>query len=82
MNIDWANFTPFVSLTGGIILGLASAVFILVNGRILGISGIVGGLFPPKMGHLLAHFIPVGFCGSTHGFSRCGASPVHHCAAH
>jgi uncharacterized membrane protein YedE/YeeE len=50
MNIDWANFTPFVSLTGGIILGLASAIFILVNGRILGISGIVGGLFPPKMG--------------------------------
>ena len=50
MNIDWANFTPFVSLTGGIILGLASAIFILVNGRILGISGIVGGLFPPKLG--------------------------------
>ncbi len=50
MNIDWAHFTPFVSLTGGIILGLASAIFILVNGRILGISGIVGGLFPPKMG--------------------------------
>ena len=50
MNIDWAHFTPFVSLTGGIILGLASAIFILVNGRILGISGIVGGLFPPKLG--------------------------------
>ena len=50
MNIDWAHFTPFESLTGGIILGLASAIFILVNGRILGISGIVGGLFPPKMG--------------------------------
>ena len=50
MNIDWAHFTPFVSLTGGIILGLASAIFILVNGRILGISGIVGGLFPPKAG--------------------------------
>ena len=50
MNIDWAHFTPFVSLTGGIILGIASAIFILVNGRILGISGIVGGLFPPKMG--------------------------------
>ena len=50
MNIDWAHFTPFASLTGGIILGLASAIFILVNGRILGISGIVGGLFPPKMG--------------------------------
>ena len=50
MNIDWANFTPLVSLTGGIILGLASAVFILVNGRILGISGIMGGLMPPKVG--------------------------------
>ena len=50
MNIDWAHFTPFVSLTGGIILGLASAIFILVTGRILGISGIVGGLFPPKLG--------------------------------
>ena len=50
MNIDWAHFTPFASLTGGIILGLASAIFILVNGRILGISGIVGGLMPPKLG--------------------------------
>ena len=50
MNIDWAHFTPFASLTGGIILGIASAIFILVNGRILGISGIVGGLMPPKLG--------------------------------
>jgi len=50
MNIDWAHFTPYASLTGGIILGIASAIFILVNGRILGISGIVGGLFPPKLG--------------------------------
>lgn len=50
MNIDWAHFTPFASLTGGIILGLASAIFILVNGRILGISGILGGLLTPKAG--------------------------------
>jgi uncharacterized membrane protein YedE/YeeE len=50
MNIDWAHFTPFASLTGGIILGIASAIFILVNGRILGISGILGGLLPPKAG--------------------------------
>jgi uncharacterized membrane protein YedE/YeeE len=50
MNIDWAHFTPFASLAGGIILGLASAIFILVNGRILGISGILGGLLPPKAG--------------------------------
>ena len=50
MSIDWTNFTPWASLTGGIILGLASAIFILVNGRILGISGVLGGLFPPKVG--------------------------------
>jgi len=48
MNIDWTHFTPFASLAGGIILGVASAIFILVNGRILGISGILGGLLPPK----------------------------------
>jgi uncharacterized protein len=50
MNIDWAHFTPWASLAGGIILGVASAIFILVNGRILGISGILGGLLPPKVG--------------------------------
>ena len=50
MNIDWMHFTPFASLIGGIILGVASAMFILINGRILGISGILGGLLPPKVG--------------------------------
>lgn len=37
-------------MAGGVLLGLASALFILFNGRILGISGIVGGLLPPKRG--------------------------------
>jgi uncharacterized protein len=50
MTIDWTHFTPWTSLAGGILLGLASAIFILVNGRILGISGIVGGLLRPKAG--------------------------------
>ena len=50
MNIDWTHFTPWASLTGGVILGLASAIFILINGRVLGISGILGGLMPPKVG--------------------------------
>jgi len=52
MSIDWSHFTPWFSLSGGIILGLASAMFILLNGRILGISGIVGGLLPPRLGDL------------------------------
>jgi hypothetical protein len=50
MLIDWNHFTPWASLGGGILLGLASAAFILLNGRILGISGIVGGLFRPRSG--------------------------------
>jgi len=50
MTIDWANFTPWASLAGGILLGVASALFILLNGRVLGISGILGGLLPPKTG--------------------------------
>jgi len=50
MTIDWQYFTPWASLSGGILLGLASAMFILINGRILGISGIVGGLFQPRSG--------------------------------
>jgi uncharacterized membrane protein YedE/YeeE len=50
MNLDWAHFTPWSSLSGGIILGVASALFILMNGRVLGISGILGGLLPPKAG--------------------------------
>ncbi len=52
MTIDWANFTPWMSLSGGILLGIASAVFILINGRILGISGILGGLLAPKTGDI------------------------------
>lgn len=50
MTIDWTHFTPWASLAGGILLGLASALFILVNGRILGISGILGGLLSAKPG--------------------------------
>lgn len=48
MNIDWNHFTPWSSLAGGLLLGLAAALFILVNGRILGISGIIGGLLRPR----------------------------------
>ena len=50
MTIDWANFTPWASLAGGVLLGAASALFVLLNGRVLGISGILGGLLPPKQG--------------------------------
>lgn len=50
MTLDWTHFTPWASLAGGVLLGLASAMFILLNGRILGISGILGGLLRPRAG--------------------------------
>jgi uncharacterized protein len=52
MAIDWIHFTPWLSLGGGVLLGLASAVFILFNGRILGISGILAGLLSPRSGDI------------------------------
>jgi len=48
--IDWTHFTPWSSLAGGIVIGAAAAIFILVNGRIAGISGIIGGLLRPSSG--------------------------------
>ncbi len=42
--IDWTNFSPLSALTGGVIIGLAVTLLLLLNGRIAGISGIVGNL--------------------------------------
>lgn len=50
MQIDWLSFTPIPSLLGGIILGVAAALYVLFHGRILGISGIISGLLRPKSG--------------------------------
>ena len=48
--IDWVHFTPQAALAGGVLIGLAAAAFILFNGRIAGISGILGGLLRPVRG--------------------------------
>lgn len=44
MSIDWLHFTPLASLLGGMLIGVAAAMLVLLNGRIAGISGILGGL--------------------------------------
>ena len=66
MTIDWAHFTPWASLAGGVLIGIAAAMLVLLNGRIAGISGIIGGLL-------------VGFgtrygSGCTSGHGVCGIS--------
>ena len=50
MSIDWSTFTPWPALLGGLLIGLAAAMFVLLNGRIAGISGILGGLLQPARG--------------------------------
>ncbi len=41
------NFTPVASLCGGIFIGLSASLLLLCDGKIAGISGIVGGLLSP-----------------------------------
>jgi uncharacterized protein len=50
MTIDWVSFTPWMSLAGGVLIGLATVMLLLFNGRIAGISGILGGLLHPARG--------------------------------
>ena len=47
MTVDWNAFTPWSSLVGGALIGVATAMFVLFNGRIAGISGVIGGLLRP-----------------------------------
>ena len=48
MQIDWLHFTPWTSLLGGVLLGIAAAVLFLNSGHILGITGILEGILAPK----------------------------------
>jgi uncharacterized membrane protein YedE/YeeE len=52
MTIDWFNFTPWTALGGGLLIGIAAAAFLMFNGRIAGISGILGGLLRPAHGDI------------------------------
>ena len=44
MTIDWLHFTPWSALAGGALIGVAAALLVLFNGRIAGISGLLGSL--------------------------------------
>ena len=43
--IQLENFTPYLSLIGGVLIGMSSIILMLANGRIAGISGLLGRLF-------------------------------------
>ena len=42
------NFTPLAGLIGGLMIGLSSAFFLIMTGRVSGISGIMESAFEPK----------------------------------
>lgn len=51
------EFTPYASLLGGAVIGLSAVLLMLWEGRIAGISGIVGRLLPPyRDGAFLSRF--------------------------
>jgi uncharacterized protein len=52
LTIAWNSITPWASLAGGALIGLATAMFVLLNGRIAGVSGILGGLLRPARGDI------------------------------
>ena len=41
MSIDWSHFTPWASLSGGVLIALATALYLFGTGRIAGIAGIL-----------------------------------------
>jgi uncharacterized membrane protein YedE/YeeE len=52
MTLDWTAFTPWAAALGGVVLGVGVAILVLANGRVAGISGIVGGLLKPRAGDI------------------------------
>lgn len=60
MAIDWNAFTPTTSFAGGVLIGIAAGVLILLSGRIAGISGILGGLLRPRRADLAWRLVFIG----------------------
>ncbi len=50
MAIDWQHFTPWTALAGGMLIGAGAALLLLYNGRIAGVSGVLGGLLRAEDG--------------------------------
>ena len=50
--MNWDSFTPWTSLAGGALIGTAASVLLALNGRVAGISGVLGGLLTPTPGEV------------------------------
>ncbi len=77
MNIAWNAFTPYTALAGGVLIGVSAAIFVLLNGRVAGISGILGGLLRPVQGDVAWRlFFLVGLVGAPLVYELIGTLPV------
>ena len=77
MIIDSNHFTPWASLAGGVLIGLAAAMLVLLNGRVAGISGIVGGLLALRRGEIAWRIAFVaGLFAAPLAMAFFGANPV------
>lgn len=77
MSLDWNHFTPWSAVAGGALIGLAAALFLLLNGRIAGISGVLGGLLKPVSGDIAWRVAFVlGLVGAPLVYGRFAALPV------
>jgi uncharacterized protein len=82
MTLDWNAFTPWSALAGGVLIGIAAAMFALLNGRIAGISGVIGGLLKPAAGDVAwrAAFV-IGLIGAPLVYALFAAVPKPQIAA-
>jgi len=82
MSVDWNAFTSWSALVGGVLIGIAAAMFALLNGRIAGISGVIGGLLKPAPGDVAwrAAFV-VGLLSAPLVYSLFAVLPELHIAA-
>jgi len=82
LSVDWNAFTPWSALAGGVLIGVAAAMFVLLNGRIAGISGVIGGLLKPTPGDIAwrAAFV-VGLLGAPLAYSLFAVLPKPQIAA-
>ena len=62
MTINWAEFTPLMSFSGGALIGAAALFLMLTKGRIMGVSGILAGLLPPNSSFELFWRLAFIFC--------------------
>ena len=58
MNI--VNFTPITALTGGLLIGLSVALFFILNGRMIGVSGIASNFLITKENRIENLFFLIG----------------------